>query len=54
MRSKPRNGKKDKAGTQATPNPIQMYVPRLGGTLASEDSDEPVMPPFRLRNSKWC
>ena len=25
-----------------------------GGILTSVDSDEPVQPPFKLRNSKWC
>ena len=24
------------------------------GILTSEDSEEPVQPPFKLRNSKWC
>ena len=24
------------------------------GTLTSVDSDEPVQPSFKLRNSKWC
>ena len=24
------------------------------GVLTSKDSDEPVQPPFQLRNSKWC
>ena len=24
------------------------------GILASVNSDEPVQPPFKLRNSKWC
>ena len=24
------------------------------GILKSADSDEPVLPPFKLRNSKWC
>ena len=24
------------------------------GILTSVDSDEPVQPPFKLRNSKWC
>ena len=24
------------------------------GILTSVDSDEPVQPPFRLRNFKWC
>ena len=24
------------------------------GVLTSVDSDEPLQPPFKLRNSKWC
>ena len=24
------------------------------GILANVDSDQPVQPPFKLRNSKWC
>ena len=24
------------------------------GILSNVDSDEPVQPPFKLRNSKWC
>ena len=24
------------------------------GNLTCVDSDEPVQPPFKLRNSKWC
>ena len=24
------------------------------GILTTVDSDEPVQPPFKLRNSKWC
>ena len=33
-----------------------MTEPRheISNNLASVDSDEPLQPPFKLRNSKWC
>ena len=32
------------------------FEPRheLSNYLTSVDSDEPLQPPFKLRNSKWC
>ena len=37
---------------------VYIYEPRPDfqqcGILTSVDSDEPVQPPLKLRNSKWC
>ena len=33
---------------------IVLYEPRHENILTSIDSDDPVQPPFKLRNSKWC
>ena len=40
-------------------NPIFQYLShdiwfQQCGILTSVDSDEPVQPPFKLRNFKWC
>ena len=29
-------------------------VHEIANNLTSVDSDEPLQPPFKLRNSKWC
>ena len=40
------------------PYPVHLIEPQRDfqqcGILACVDSDEPVQPPFKLRNSKWC
>ena len=34
--------------------PLWIRTCQQCGILTSVDSDEPVQPPFKLRNSKWC